>query len=112
MDKTNIKAEIVELKADVFDIIAEFQAGHDNKATLKVAAVTQKIMNILASINSIGVSEILSIDFNILNTILLNTTKSLEIGNYILINDLFEYELIPMLNTWLSKLETSISEEA
>lgn len=111
MDKINIKTAIEELNVDVYSIITEFQSGHDNAATLKVAAVTQKLLNTLSSINSSDIKEVLNIDYNKLNTILLNTSKSLEIENYILINDLFEYELIPMLDTWISKLETSISRE-
>lgn len=109
---TNIKTAILELKGDIYNIITDFQSGHENAATLKVATVTQKILNVLADINSSGINEGLLIDYNNLNTILLNVTRSIENENYILIDDLFEYELIPIFDTWIFKLEDSISMEA
>lgn len=112
MDKANIKTAIDELKADIYNVIFDFQSGHDNAATLKVAAVTQKILNVLSGINSSGINEILNIDYNKLNIILVNTSKCLETENYVLLDDLFEYELIPELDIWISKLENKSSMEA
>lgn len=112
MDKTSIKKIIEDIKVGLYSIIAQFQCGYEYAGKTNVAVVTQKLLKILSSIESSGIREVLNIDYNKLNTILINVSKSLETENYILIDDLFEYELIPMFDIWISKLEISISKEA
>lgn len=111
MNEKNIKTLINELKLEIQGAILNFQSGRDNAATLKVTTITQKLLNILSGIKSSNLVEVLEIDYNTLNTILLNVSKSIETENYVLIDDLFEYELMLMLDTWILKIDTLISSE-
>ncbi|MDD3223521.1 MAG: hypothetical protein PHX70_02255 [Clostridium sp.] len=110
MNEINIKVSIEELKIELYNIIFLFQSGHDNSAALKVPYVTQRLLGILSSIKANNLEEALNIDYNKLNTILINVIKAIKMQNYILTDDLFEYELIPMIDTWNSKIQNITSE--
>lgn len=99
------------IKTDLFDIVKAFQSGHDNAATVQVATVTQKMLSLLNKINSGILKDILDIDYNKLNSILINISKALQIENYILIDDLLEYELTFMLDDWLSQIDCYIKSQ-
>lgn len=110
MNEINIKALIEELKTELYNIISLFQSGHDNSAKLKVPYVTQRLLSILSSVKANNLEETLNIDYNKMNTILINVTKAIKMQNYILIDDLFQYELIPMIDIWNSKIQNITSE--
>ncbi|PJI09834.1 MULTISPECIES: hypothetical protein [Clostridium] len=93
------------LKLNLYNIIYEFQSGHDNSAVIRVGSLSQEISKIMWNMNQNGMSNIIENDGRKLNNILLNVANSIKTENYILIDDLLEYEFIPMIDEWISKLD-------
>lgn len=95
------------LKSNLYNIIYEFQSGNDNLAVIKVGSLSQEISKVMWNMKQNNLDELIEGSGSRLNNILLNVTNSIKNENYILIDDLLEYEFIPMIDEWISKLDTS-----
>ncbi|KAB2953628.1 hypothetical protein F9B85_03130 [Heliorestis acidaminivorans] len=62
----------------------------------------QWVVKALTEIQNLG--HELNIDTDEVNTFLLEIEEGLKIGDYVMLNDLIEYEISPLLSDWLKKV--------
>ncbi len=90
-----------ELIEEMHLIVFLFQSGYDNAATTEVSLTTNKLTEAIKLIDN---NKLIEIDYSILNVIFINITKAIERKNNVLIYDIFEYELEPILYSWLLEI--------
>jgi hypothetical protein len=88
------KLFIREIICDSHFVVLNFQAGYDKQGIFDVIQVTNKMLQLM---NVTKDNNLFDIDYIQLDKILLNISKAIEVKNFVLLNDMLEYELEPML---------------
>ncbi|WP_456273260.1 hypothetical protein [Bacillus sp. AK031] len=103
----SIKEYIPKMVNGCKQTVEDLQEGNEANALQLVPHIIEGldwIVQALAGIQKNGL--LLNIDFNELNSHLGEMLSSLEINDYVLLADIIDYELVPILNDWLSKVNS------
>lgn len=98
--KNNLKKYLVLLLSDVDKLVELYSEGKDKLACEYVAVITDKVAVVMETLNVI--ETIVSIED--INDILMQIVEGLQNEDYVLVGDLFNYEIKPLLEEILSEL--------
>ncbi|SHH20654.1 hypothetical protein SAMN02744040_01216 [Tepidibacter thalassicus DSM 15285] len=93
---------------DIKDTIEFFQNGNEGKGNEMVVEVIQALNDIIEGINITSDIQKEKIEISKINEYLMEMVYALENRDYVLIADLLEYEIIPVLENWKDKVLVTI----
>ncbi|AEV70524.1 hypothetical protein [Acetivibrio clariflavus] len=113
MSEIELKKEVIESAINYIDrmvigiegINGDFQEGREDKATNSMIQLIDGIQWLLQAIE--GTRDIqgeVSIDISSMNPIFNQLIEALENTDYVLLGDLLEYEVTPVIKEWKDKL--------
>jgi hypothetical protein len=113
MEKFELKKEIIDSAVEyidkvlfgIEDIIEDFQSGREDKATRAMTQLVDGIQWLFQAID--GTKDVQgnnSIDVSNTNPLLAQLIEAYENTDYVLLGDLLEYELTPVVKDWKDKL--------
>lgn len=86
-----------KLKKGIVDMVEEIQSGNEMKGVGSIPAIADGIGWVLEAVNNTKPVQKEIIEFNDINEFLNETVEGIENEDYILVGDLFNYEILPIL---------------
>ncbi len=113
MENMELKREIINSAVEYINkvvlgiggIIEDFQSGREDKATNTMAHLMEGLQWLLEAVE--GTKDVqgdMPIDISDVNPIFSQLIESLENTDYVLLSDLLEYELTPVMKDWEERL--------
>ncbi|WP_099190210.1 hypothetical protein [Tepidibacter mesophilus] len=97
-----------KLIQDIGDTIELFQNGNEGKGNERVVEIIQALKDITEGIDITSDIQNGKIDISEINEQLMEMVCALENRDYVLIADLLEYEINPILEKWQNKITDMI----
>lgn len=113
MAEIGLMKEVVESAIEYIDrviigiegINEDFQRGREDRATNSIVQLIEGIQWLLHAIEGTrAIHGDISIDIAGINPIFNQLVEALENADYVLLGDLLEYEIIPVVKEWQEKL--------
>lgn len=99
---------IPKLISATSNIAFHLQSGNEAKGTELLEPVYEGIRWVIDAVNGIQLNGYpMDIDVSEMKEILVSMEEALEMRDYVLLADLFEYEMTPMLETWLQQMQAT-----
>ncbi|OPZ91437.1 MAG: hypothetical protein BWY74_01962 [Firmicutes bacterium ADurb.Bin419] len=119
MENMELKREVIDSAVEYINkvvlgiggIVEDFQSGREDKATNTMAQLIDGLHWLLQAIE--GTKDVQGdnfIDISAVNPIFSQLTEAFENTDYVLLGDLLEYELTPIMKNWKERL-TFVQEE-
>lgn len=99
---------IVNLKIGINKAIKCYQEGQENRGGNLIVSIAEGIQWLSEAICLTSDIQIYPIYFQTMNEKLNEVVKAFENGDYTLIGDLFEYEILPIIDDIEEKIKESI----
>lgn len=88
---------------ELVDLFAKNQENNALDILPRIIEGLSWCVNSMSSLERVGVVE--NIEISNLNNFLYQIQKAMEIADYVLVSDLFEYEISPIIKVWSQKVK-------
>ncbi|WP_425448033.1 hypothetical protein [Dethiothermospora halolimnae] len=99
-----------KLEKGIEDIIERYQDGDEGQANRMMVEVIDSMGWIIEGINSTGEIQKEEIEVDKINEHLKEIIMAFENRDYVLLGDLLEYEINPIIDDWKKKIKPIIEE--
>jgi hypothetical protein len=90
--------------------VTKYQGGYESEGTKWTVQIADGLNWLIEALTLTADAQIEKIDISLLNPYLLEVNEALENTDYVLLADLLNYEILPILEEWETKLSLTLGE--